>query len=207
MAGRNQKEWYETRYNGGAGGSDMAGEVIIRPSLNRPRFPALDGGQMAYVYLEAQPAEGVAVVNAPLNLTLVLDRSGSMAGQKIADLRQAARLTLDRLGPDDLVSIVVFDDTVDVLAAARPAADKVALLAQIARIDERGGTQMSLGAQAGLAQARAGLGPDRVSRLILLTDGETWTTRRAAASWRRRPGNWARPSPPWGWATSGIRRC
>ena len=130
----------------------MAGEVIITPSLNRPRFPALDAEQMAYVYLEAQPAEGVAVVNAPLNLTLVLDRSGSMAGQKIADLRQAARLTLDRLGPDDLVSIVVFDDTVDVLAAARPAADKVALLAQIARIDERGGTQMSLGLQAGLAQ-------------------------------------------------------
>ena len=152
----------------------MAGEVIITPSLNRPRFPALDAEQMAYVYLAAQPAEGVAVVNAPLNLTLVLDRSGSMAGQKIADLRQAARLTLDRLGPDDLVSIVVFDDTVDVLAAARPAADKAALLAQIARIDERGGTQMSLGLQAGLAQARAGLGPDRVSRLILLTDGETW---------------------------------
>ena len=40
----------------------MAGEVIIRPTLNRPRFPALDAEQMAYVYLEAQPAEGVAVV-------------------------------------------------------------------------------------------------------------------------------------------------
>ena len=152
----------------------MTGEVIIKPALNRPRFPTLESEQAAYLYLEAQPVAGVAAVQAPLNLALVLDRSGSMAGQKIRDLRQAARLTLDRLGPDDLVSLVLFDDNVDVLAAARPAADRAALLAQIERIDERGGTQMSLGLQAGLAQLRAGLGPDRVSRLVLLTDGETW---------------------------------
>lgn len=152
----------------------MAGEVMITASLNRPRYAALDSEQMAYVYLEARPAEGVASVQAPLNLVLVLDRSGSMAGRKINDLRQAARLTLDRLAPDDLVSIVVFDDTVDVLTAARPAGDRAALLAQIDRIEERGGTQMSLGLRAGLEQARGGLGPDRVSRLVLLTDGETW---------------------------------
>lgn len=152
----------------------MAGEVIIKPSLNRPRFPALETEQLAYVYLEARPVEDMATVEAPLNLVLVLDRSGSMAGRKIADLRQAARLTLDRLGPDDLVSIVVFDDTVDVLVAARPAADRAALLAEIDRIEERGGTQMSLGIKAGLDQARAGLSADRVSRLVLLTDGETW---------------------------------
>lgn len=84
----------------------MAGEVMITASLNRPRYAALDSEQMAYVYLEARPAEGVASVQAPLNLVLVLDRSGSMAGRKINDLRQAARLTLDRLAPDDLVSIV-----------------------------------------------------------------------------------------------------
>ena len=152
----------------------MTGEVTIQYALNRPRFPTLATEQVAYLYLEAQPAAGAVAAAAPLNLALVLDRSGSMAGQKIRDLRQAARLTLDRLGPDDLVSLILFDDSVDVLAAARPAADRAALLAQIERIDERGGTQMSLGLQAGLAQLRAGLGPDRVSRLLLLTDGETW---------------------------------
>ena len=152
----------------------MTGEVIIKPALNRPRFPTLETEQVAYLYLEAQPAAGAAAAPAPLNLALVLDRSGSMAGQKIRDLRQAARLTLDRLGPEDLVSLVLFDDNVDVLAAAHPAADRAALLAQLERIEERGGTQMSLGLQAGLAQLRAGLGPDRVSRLVLLTDGETW---------------------------------
>jgi len=152
----------------------MAGEVTITASLNRPRFATLETEQMAYVYLEARPAEGATTAQAPLNLVLVLDRSGSMAGRKINDLRQAARLTLDRVAPADLVSIVVFDDTVAVLAAARPAADRAALLAQIDRIEERGGTQMSLGLRAGLEQARAGLGPGRVSRLVLLTDGETW---------------------------------
>ena len=152
----------------------MAGEVNIKPMLNRPRFPALAGDQAAYITIEAQPVAGLAVAGAPLNLALVLDRSGSMAGQKIRDLRQAARLTLDQLGPQDIVSIVLFDDHVEVIAPARPAADKAALLAQLDRIDERGGTQISLGLQAGLDQLRAGLGPDRVSRLVLLTDGETW---------------------------------
>ncbi|WP_374689266.1 VWA domain-containing protein [Promineifilum sp.] len=152
----------------------MADEVIITSSLNRPRYPALDAEQVAYVYLEARPREGVATVNAPLNLALVLDRSGSMAGQKIRDLRQAARLLLDRLGPQDLISLVLFDDHADVLAPSRPAVDKAALLAQLDRIDERGGTQMSLGLQAGLGQLQAGLSPDRVNRLLLLTDGETW---------------------------------
>lgn len=152
----------------------MAGEVTIKPALNRPRFPASDGEQAAYVIIEARPRESQAAAGAPLNLALVLDRSGSMAGQKIRDLRQAARLTLDRLGPQDLLSIVLFDDHVDVIAPARPVADKSALLAQIDRIDERGGTQISLGLQAGLNQLQPGIGPDRVSRLVLLTDGETW---------------------------------
>ena len=55
----------------------MTGEVIIKPALNRPRFPTLESEQAAYLYLEAQPVAGVAAVQAPLNLALVLDRSGS----------------------------------------------------------------------------------------------------------------------------------
>jgi Ca-activated chloride channel homolog len=154
----------------------MAGELTLNTTLNRPQYTVLNTEQVAYVYMEATPAANapVAASNAPLNLTFVLDRSGSMSGKPIQDLKQAVKMALDRLSPNDLVSIVVFDDKVDLVAPSQPAANKAALMAQVDVINERGGTQMSLGMQQGLAQLQQGLGSGRVNRMILLTDGETW---------------------------------
>ena len=153
----------------------MPGELNLTVSLNRPQFPATGEDQLGYVFMEAQPTEvAPAAAATPLNLTLVLDRSGSMAGRKIADLKQAAKLTIDRMGPQDVVSIVIFDDKVDVVAPSQPVTNKLALMALIDAIDERGGTQISLGMQTGLQQLQQAHGAGRVSRMILLTDGETW---------------------------------
>ncbi len=153
----------------------MPGEVNLTVSLNRPQFPATGAPQLAYVFMEIQPTGAApAAGNMPLNLALVLDRSGSMAGKKIQDLKQAAKLTVDRLGPQDLVSIIIFDDQVDVVAPSQPVTNKAALVAQIDSIDERGGTQISLGMGRGLEQLGQGHGEGRVSRMVLLTDGETW---------------------------------
>ena len=67
----------------------MSNEIDLKISLNRPQYPVLEGEQLAYVCLEIAPTGfmPVAVGNSALNLALVLDRSGSMAGQKIYDLR------------------------------------------------------------------------------------------------------------------------
>lgn len=154
----------------------MPGEVNLNISLNRPQYPVLDTDQLAYVYMEAVPTDAAPAVmgGAPLNLALVLDRSGSMAGPKMKDLREAAKLVINRLGPQDLLSVVIFDDNVDVVISSQPANDPAALAAQIDSIQERGGTQISLGMQQGLNQLQQGQSPDRVSRMLLLTDGETW---------------------------------
>ena len=154
----------------------MSGEVDVTVTLNRPQYPVLTSEQVAYVYIETKPtgAMPAAVGSAPLNLSFVLDRSGSMAGQNIQNLKQAAKLAINNLSPQDMVSVVIFDDKVDVVVPSQPASNKAGILAQIDAIDERGGTQMSLGMQQGLNQLQQGHGAGRVSRMILLTDGETW---------------------------------
>lgn len=154
----------------------MAGEVNLSVSLNKPQYPALGTEQVAYVYVEAVPAANLPISrgSAPLNLSFVLDRSGSMSGKPIQDLKQAAKMAIDRLSPHDMVSIIIFDDNVDIVVPSQPAANKTDLMAKIDAIRERGGTRMSEGMQQGLNQLQQGAGAGRVNRMILLTDGETW---------------------------------
>jgi Ca-activated chloride channel family protein len=135
-------------------------------------LPASGSPQAAYLLVEATP--GAASEAVPLNFCLVLDRSGSMQGAKLAAMKDATKRVIDTLTPGDVVSIVLFDDTVQVLAPATPAADKDALKAAVDAIEEAGGTAMSGGLAAGLAELRKHMSADRVAALLLLTDGQTW---------------------------------
>lgn len=151
-------------------------ELSLLVTLNRPTYPVIDTEQIGYVLLEAKP--GVSANQeqryTPLNLALVLDRSGSMAGEKLAYLKQAARLVVERLSPQDMLSIILFDDRADVWVPCQFVSDPRQLIQRIEAIQERGGTHMSTGLGAGLQQLHAVSGQGRVNRLVLLTDGETW---------------------------------
>jgi Ca-activated chloride channel family protein len=135
-------------------------------------LPASGSPQAAYLLVEAQP--GATTESVPLNFCLVLDRSGSMQGAKLAAMKDATKRVIDTLTPQDIVAIVLFDDQVQVLVPAAPAADKEALKAEVDRIEEAGGTALSGGLQAGQAELRKNSAPDRVAALLLLTDGQTW---------------------------------
>src|SRR6478672_4857131 len=60
----------------------------------------------------------------PLNLSIVLDRSGSMAGDKIVRAREAAIYCVDQMFPTDRLSVVVFDDRIDTLFPSEPITNK-----------------------------------------------------------------------------------
>ncbi|MCX7856172.1 MAG: VWA domain-containing protein, partial [Anaerolineae bacterium] len=152
----------------------MSEEVTLVVQTNRPAFPATGSTQLAYVLVEARPTGAVARVRMPLNFAFVLDHSGSMSGAKLANLKAAAKMAVDRLSPGDLVSIVIFDDKVQVLVPSRPADNPTALKREIDGIRDGGGTEMSRGMRAGLDELRKGLSPGRVNRMLLLTDGETF---------------------------------
>lgn len=152
----------------------MPGEVTLAHQVGKEYMPVTGGTQMAYVLLEAKPTELMAQVRMPLNFCLVLDHSGSMKGPKLKNVKEAVKMVIDRLEPTDYISVVIFDDTAQVMIPSMPANDNVGMKAAIDRIRDGGGTTMSLGMIQGLNELRRWNIPNAVNRMILLTDGVTY---------------------------------
>ncbi len=152
----------------------MPGEVTLAHQVGKEFMPVTGGSQVAYVLLEAKPTEMMAQVRMPLNFALVLDHSGSMKGAKLKNVKEAVKMVLDRLEPTDYVSVVIFDDTSQVIIPSMPANDKPGMKAAIDQIRDAGGTTMSLGMIQGLNELRRWNIPNAVNRMILLTDGVTY---------------------------------
>ncbi len=151
----------------------MTDELTMIWDWGREPIPTSNEPQVAYLVVRATPTQppGTPI---PLNFCMVLDRSGSMQGSKLEHMKQATRRVIDMLTPHDIVSLVIFDDTVNVVVPATPVSNKADLLARIDSISEAGGTAMSLGLQAGTTELHKHHGDDRLSRMLLLTDGQTW---------------------------------
>lgn len=152
----------------------MAGEIDVQVVLNRTVFQAMSSPQKIYALVHVLPTGQGVQVQMPVNLGLVLDRSGSMAGDKIRNLREAVKLVISQLSQQDQISIVLFDDNVDLIVPCQPVSNLPQLYAQVERITDRGGTTISKGMRKGIDELRKGAAGPRVSRMLLLTDGETY---------------------------------
>lgn len=151
----------------------MAGEVSLQCTLNRPYLPIAATQQLVYLFIEAQPTAVVAQAQMPLNFSLVLDHSGSMSGAKLGNLKEAVKLVLDRMQPEDYIALTIFDDRAQVIAPSQPVVHREYLKSLVEGIRDGGGTEMSRGMRLGVDEARKALDARRVSRLLLLTDGQT----------------------------------
>lgn len=107
----------------------------------------------------------------PVNVALVIDRSGSMAGQKIAQARQAAMLAVNRLNKNDIISVIAYSDTVEVLVPATKVSDRQTILQAIERLQAGGSTALFAGVSKGAEEIRKFAAKDKVNRIILLSDG------------------------------------
>jgi len=107
----------------------------------------------------------------PVNIALVIDRSGSMSGDKLSKAKEAAIMAVRRLGRDDIVSVVSYSNNVTVLVPATRLEDKNYVIAKIRQLESGGGTALFAGVSKGAAETRKFLSRDRVNRVILLSDG------------------------------------
>jgi Ca-activated chloride channel family protein len=134
-------------------------------------------GTAATAYLELKfragevPAE-VTKDRPPLNLCLVIDRSGSMGSAgKLEYVKEAAKYVIDNLGPQDRISVVAFDSDVKVVQANCKVENKGMLKSKIDELFAGTNTNLSGGLEEGYAQAKKGKKKNYLNRVILLSDG------------------------------------
>jgi Ca-activated chloride channel family protein len=129
------------------------------------------------IEVAAGDSSGLAGVAAsgprtPLNLCLVLDRSGSMEGPPLDYAKQAVSYVVDLLSPNDVLSIVVFDETVDVLMPPQRVTNKQAIKDGVAQIQPGYTTNISDAMTLAAQQLKSLDDLSRATRMVFLTDGE-----------------------------------
>ncbi len=127
-----------------------------------------DGLALALTVTGARPER------RPLDLTVLLDRSGSMEGERMELVRRGLLRMVDRLRPGDRVNVVVFDD-VAVIAregfeVGRDDPDDLRLLFE--EIRPRGGTDLDQGLEAAYRVVRRHDLEGRDARVLVVTDAK-----------------------------------
>jgi Ca-activated chloride channel homolog len=108
---------------------------------------------------------------SPANVLIVIDKSGSMKGERIEQAKDAALMAVERLGERDVLGIVAYSDDAYVLSPAARLRDTDAIRGAIRRLQASGRTALYAGVSQGIRELRPFLDPYKVSRVILLSDG------------------------------------
>jgi len=151
-------------------------KIQIQTSLLRDNIVVTGETFTNYLLIKAIPAD-VSVQAMPLNVSLVLDVSGSMYNEnRLKYVKQAAEHVVDMMSPDDIVSVVAFADRSKVVSEANTSGEKDAIKQAIQNIEDAdvgSGTSMYLGMENGVAEVLKNLSEGRSNRVIVLTDGQT----------------------------------
>jgi Ca-activated chloride channel family protein len=130
-----------------------------------------------YLFAQVTASDEKAVASAtPLDLAVVIDRSGSMKGDRIANAMNAAVFALERMRDGDSISVVSFDTRADVVVPPTriTSGNRSAIESAIRSIRLGGDTCISCGLEEGMNQlSRASFDAGRIRRMILLSDGAT----------------------------------
>lgn len=179
-----------TKYLSGLGMIPSAREVIVedfvnyhRHEIGRPKAGeavALDvrwGSSSASNEAVLQIGLATELANdrkqlKPLNLSLVIDKSGSMAAaDKLSRVKASLLKLITQLRPTDTLSIVVFDDEASVLYPGQKVGDKAKALELVRSLEPGSSTNLNAGLELGYKEAQKTFRKDATNRVVLLTDG------------------------------------
>ncbi|HSM58755.1 MAG TPA: VWA domain-containing protein [Candidatus Sulfomarinibacteraceae bacterium] len=147
-------------------------QVNIQSS--RRTIPALNGKQLLYILVMLHAPPDSVQTTLPLNLALIFDRSTSMRGRRLEQVKAATKAVVDKLAPDDVVSLVTFSDRASVVFPASRAQKKQAIIRRIQSVQVSGGTEIYQGLSAGMEQLQRTALERHVNYMALLTDGHTY---------------------------------
>ncbi len=147
------------------------GSLSLSGRLSHPYL--VPGTSDVFATLEVSAVDVPGAKRSPVNLAVVIDRSGSMSGSKIENARRAAQRLVDLLGDEDRISVVHYGTDVSAMGGLFATAEnKVKLKRYIANIIDEGGTNIGDGLAVGQKHIERAKSDFRVNRLLLLSDGQ-----------------------------------
>lgn len=152
--------------------SASAAELQLQAELGQSVLSTKAAGH-TYLRLSLKTLTGLkSEKRSPINVAIVIDRSGSMTGDRIAAAKEAAHVALDRLASDDIVSLVTYNHKVDIIQSAeRLGSSREKLERAIDRLEVDGTTALYAGTEAGGDQVKKFLSDTKINRVVLISDG------------------------------------
>ena len=146
--------------------------VTIRVSPSS-EYALTSGETHLYAQLELEALETIVETEnrSALNLSVVLDRSGSMGGSKIEKAKKAVEFIIENLSKADIFSLVIYDDIVETIIPADTIKEKASLLAKVRGITARNMTDLHDGMMEGVKQVRQNTKLEYRNVVLLLSDG------------------------------------
>ena len=143
--------------------------------FSRPNLVHLEEPQLVYAILDISPPVNLQRQVFPaMNLCLVLDRSTSMQGGSMEQVKATAVQIMHKLKPNDIFSVVAFSDRAEVIIPASHTTDISRLEARIQMLQTSGGTEIFSGLDMGYNEIIRNVDRSKVNHIILLTDGRTY---------------------------------
>ncbi len=156
--------------------SEILSPLSQKITYSQPVLVRLPEGQLLYSLLELRlhPDTDHLLSSIPLNISLVVDCSTSMQGLRLDTVKLTAIDILRKLQPDDILSLVKFNDFAELLIAPGSLDDLKSAEMKVQLLQAGGGTEIFKGLEMGFSQVSQFHSGQRVNHIILITDGRTY---------------------------------